>query len=341
MFSCFFPFTSGEFLFEKATANGTLSDTAVGVILLIIALFLLCVCLVLIVKTLHSLLRGQIAHVIRTFINADFPGKVCGYFTGYLAIAIGAVLTVLVQSSSIFTSSITPLVGIGVLTIDRMYPLTLGSNIGTTATGILAAFAQDSSSIHDSMQIALCHLLFNIFGIILYYPIPFMRIPIKAAKFLGTETAKYRWFAVVYLIVAFFIIPAVVFGLSLLSWIALAAVFIPIALMVLIITVIKVLQNKKPEVLHAKLQDWKWLPAPLRSLEPYDRFFMRITGNCAPCRRFGCCKAISEDQRDKYEESVEVVVKNENGHSNGGYDNMANGIKTTDVYYVRDGHTKL
>ena len=39
-------------------------------------------------------------------------------------------MTILVQSSSVFTSSITPLVGLGVISIDRMYPLTLGSNIG-------------------------------------------------------------------------------------------------------------------------------------------------------------------------------------------------------------------
>ena len=74
------------------------------------------------------------AKVIKKFVNADFPGY-CGYFTGYLAILLGAGMTILVQSSSIFTSTLTPLVGMGVITLDRMYPLTLGSNIGTTFTG--------------------------------------------------------------------------------------------------------------------------------------------------------------------------------------------------------------
>ena len=42
-------------------------------------------------------------------------------------------MTILVQSSSVFTSALTPLVGLGVISIDRMYPLTLGSNIGKQA----------------------------------------------------------------------------------------------------------------------------------------------------------------------------------------------------------------
>ena len=48
----------------------------------------------------------------------------------YVFIMVGTGMTILVQSSSVFTSAITPLVGMGVISLDRMYPLTLGSNIG-------------------------------------------------------------------------------------------------------------------------------------------------------------------------------------------------------------------
>ena len=92
------------------------------------------------------------ATIIKKFVNADFPG-VAGYFTGYLAILIGAGLTIVVQSSSIFTSTLTPLVGIGVIEIDRMYPLTLGSNIGTTTTAILSALANSGDKLLDSLQV--------------------------------------------------------------------------------------------------------------------------------------------------------------------------------------------
>ncbi|XP_059174209.1 sodium-dependent phosphate transport protein 2B-like [Physella acuta] len=106
--------------------------------MLVISLTILCLCLVANVKLLHSLLQGPTPLIIKKFINADFPGPL-GYLTGYLAIIIGAGLTIIVQSSCIFTSTLTPLVGIGVIELDRMYPLTLGSNIGTTTTAILSA----------------------------------------------------------------------------------------------------------------------------------------------------------------------------------------------------------
>jgi sodium-dependent phosphate cotransporter len=50
----------------------------------------------------------------------------------YVAMALGGVITFLVQSSSVFTSTLTPMVGSGVLSIERAYELTLGSNIGKT-----------------------------------------------------------------------------------------------------------------------------------------------------------------------------------------------------------------
>jgi sodium-dependent phosphate cotransporter len=43
---------------------------------------------------------------------------------------IGAAVTFVIQSSSVFTSTLTPLVGAGVFSIERAYILTLGSNIG-------------------------------------------------------------------------------------------------------------------------------------------------------------------------------------------------------------------
>ena len=251
-----------------------ISDTGVGIILLILSLILLCVCLVLIVKTLHSLLRGQIALVIRKTFNADFP-KPFGFLTGYIAILVGAGLTILVQSSSIFTSALTPLVGLGIVALDRVYPLTLGSNIGTTATGILAAFSSDELQL--ALQIALCHLFFNISGIIIWYPIPQLRqVPIKLAKALGNTTAEYKWFAIVYLFVVFFIIPGAIFGLSLAGWKVFAGIMAPIAVFVLAIVIINIMQSKKPYWLPNRLRSWEWLPKTCRSLEPYDRVASKV-----------------------------------------------------------------
>ena len=166
--------------------------------------------------------------MIKKGINSDFP-KPFKWLTGYVAILLGAGMTMLVQSSSIFTSALTPLVGIGVVTIDRTYPLTLGANIGTTVTSMLAALAA-TSKFRESLQIALCHLFFNISGIAIWYPLPFMRkIPVKGAKFLGNTTAKYRWFAFIYLVIVFFVFPAIVLGLSIAGWQVLVGVGVPVS----------------------------------------------------------------------------------------------------------------
>ena len=54
------------------------------------------------------------------------------------------------------------------------------------------------------------HLFFNVSGILLFYPIPFMRFPIRMAKLLGDTTAKYRWFAIAYMVIMFIILPLLV-----------------------------------------------------------------------------------------------------------------------------------
>ena len=131
--------------------NTSLSESAVGAILLVCSLVVLCVSLVFMVKILTRLLHGRVAESVKGFVNAEFPGK-AAYFTGYLAILIGAGLTILVQSSSVFTSAITPLVGIGIIDLERMYPLTLGANVGTTVTGVLAGLA--SSNIIPAMRVS-------------------------------------------------------------------------------------------------------------------------------------------------------------------------------------------
>ena len=64
----------------------------------------------------------------------------------------------------------------------------------------------------SDLQVALCHLIFNITAILIFYPIPFMRWPLGMCKVLGRTTAQFRWFAILYLFVMFFIIPGVVMG---------------------------------------------------------------------------------------------------------------------------------
>lgn len=303
---------TSDFLF----ANTGMTDGGVGAILLIISLVAMCICLTGMVKLLTSLLKGNLARIIKKVINAKFK-KPFGWVTGYLSILVGAGLTIIVQSSSVFTSSITPLVGIGVISLNRMFPLTLGSNIGTTTTGLLAAFASSGDKVNNALKLAICHLFFNISGIIIWYPIPVVRaIPINAAKALGNKTAKHRWFAVAYLIIVFFIIPAILLGLSLAHEWALWSVLILLGLIFIPVVIISCIQSRKPGALPEKLRTWDVLPEALHSLKPYDAWCNKI---CAPCMR-ASNKLRQKSTRNREQDPTDIAIRAQpNGKHNDGY----------------------
>jgi sodium-dependent phosphate cotransporter len=93
-----------------------------------------------------------------------------------------------------------------------MYPLTLGANIGTTVTALLAALVTEGSG---PLQVALAHLFFNVSGICIFYPVPFMRrLPINAARQLGKATRVWRGFPLLYIAIMFILMPIVFLGIS-------------------------------------------------------------------------------------------------------------------------------
>uniref|UniRef100_A0A3P9N9H0 Sodium-dependent phosphate transport protein 2A n=1 Tax=Poecilia reticulata TaxID=8081 RepID=A0A3P9N9H0_POERE len=269
-------FTISFFVCKHLFANSSLSDLAIGLILLICSLLVLCGCLILLVKLLNSMLKGQVSNVINKILNTDFPPPFT-WVTGYLALIAGAGMTFLVQSSSVFTSALTPLVGVGVISLERTYPLTLGSNLGTTGTALLAALASRAEKIAATTQVALCHFFFNLFGIMLWYPIPATRLPIQMALGLGRYAARYRWFAVLYLVLFFLLFPLVVFVLSMAGWKVLTGTGVPIIILIISVAMINFLQSRKPGFLPPKLQNWNFLPIWLTSLQPMDDLITRMT----------------------------------------------------------------
>jgi sodium-dependent phosphate cotransporter len=93
-----------------------------------------------------------------------------------------------------------------------MFPLTLGANIGTTVTGLLASMVSDSV---DALQVALAHLFFNVTGIVIWYPLPFMRkIPLNGARALGRATRRSKLVPIIYIAIVFFIIPILLLGID-------------------------------------------------------------------------------------------------------------------------------
>ena len=162
------------------------------IICFIVAFGLVILFLVLLVRLLRGASSGKLEILIDRYL-----------FSSAIASGVlGFALTVFVQSSSVTTSLIVPLVGAGLLTVEKIFPYTLGANVGTTFTAILASLV--TGSIY-SIQAAFAHLSFNILGIILWYPLRI--VPIWLAKQLGNVAARKRYVAVLYVLFVFFIIP--------------------------------------------------------------------------------------------------------------------------------------
>ena len=148
-----------------------------------------------------KLLKNMVLEKVEAFFDKYI------FKTAIRAMAFGVVLTILVQSSSITTSTIVPLAGAGVLTLRQIFPFTLGANIGTTVTSLLAAMVLNPTA----MIVAFSHLIFNIFGIIVIYPIKALRqIPMNAANKLAELAIRNKFIPILYLLVVFVLIPLII-----------------------------------------------------------------------------------------------------------------------------------
>jgi len=125
------------------------------------------------------------------------------------ALLVGLLLTVMVQSSSITTSLAVPLAGAGLLTLAQIFPYTLGSNLGTTITAILAALVTGNLS---AIIVAFAHLLFNISGIIIWWP--FKAFPIFLAQKFAAFSTKNKLIPVLYIVIIFFLLPILLILIS-------------------------------------------------------------------------------------------------------------------------------
>lgn len=128
--------------------------------------------------------------------------------SGILALGAGLVVTLLVQSSSTTTSLIVPLAGLGLLSLEEVYPFTLGANVGTCLTALLAALAVTQNP-EAALAIALVHFLFNIGGVLVFYGLPGLRnLPLVCARRLAHIAAHRRYWALIYLFTVFFLLPS-------------------------------------------------------------------------------------------------------------------------------------
>ncbi|CAN5654247.1 Na/Pi symporter [soil metagenome] len=152
--------------------------------------------LALITKNMRRLVAGGVEKVMN---------RVIGRGGGAIGILVGIGVTVAVQSSTITTSILVPLVAAGILTLPSAYPITVGANIGTTITALLASLAVLRP---EGLTIALVHLLFNVSAVAIIFPIRAIRlIPVRLAEMLAAQAVRRRIVVLIYALSLFLILP--------------------------------------------------------------------------------------------------------------------------------------
>lgn len=165
-----------------------------NVISLIIALILLFLSIKMLSKIIYTRLIGASKDRLKKYVFSN-PYKSFGW---------GTLVTAGVQSSSITTSLIVPLVASGRVTLTNSFPFIMGANIGTTITALLAAFNRSDAAI----SIAFVHVLFNLIGVLVFLPFPAVRrIPVTIAYRFGALTLDSRIIGFSYILLSFFLLP--------------------------------------------------------------------------------------------------------------------------------------
>ena len=169
-----------------------------GIVKILLGIALIMVSITYMGKIMKSLMVGKAKDLLHKSIG---QGPISG-------ITSGALMTVLVQSSSTTTSLMVPLVGAGVLKAREIYPFTLGANIGTCITALIAALGVVGINSGFALQIALVHLIYNVLGVTLIYGIPVLRnIPINLSYQLSVLAAERKVYGAAYVGGLFFVVP--------------------------------------------------------------------------------------------------------------------------------------
>lgn len=185
--------------------DGLLPEPWGGILLIVIGIAMILGVINFLGMLLKSVLVGQAQQVLHNAVGR-------GPFSGILS---GTLVTIMVQSSSTTTSLVVPLAGSGTLKIKQVYPFTVGANIGTTITALIAAFGFSGVEAQLALQAALVHMLFNVFAALVIFLIPFLRpLPPFAATRLAYLGAKNKIWIAVWVIGVFLLLPGSLIFLS-------------------------------------------------------------------------------------------------------------------------------
>jgi len=172
-----------------------IADSIPGDILTVVCSFiLLFTSIKLLTRVIQQSVIGSSKNKLRRYIF-EKPFKSFGW---------GLIFTAAIQSSSVTTALVVPLVATSKVRLINAFPFILGANLGTTITALIAA----SFSSEAALSIAIFHLLFNLIGVVLFMVSGVLRkLFVDFTKKFSITITKRRIVGLAYVLVTFFLLP--------------------------------------------------------------------------------------------------------------------------------------
>lgn len=119
----------------------------------------------------------------------------------------GTGITAVIHSSTVTTSLCVVLAATEKISPKKLFPFILGANVGTTVTALMAAIGRSETG----LAIALCHLLYNVLGVLIFFPVPVVRnFIVHLSRWFGETAQRNLSFAFGSLLILFFALPFLV-----------------------------------------------------------------------------------------------------------------------------------
>lgn len=175
-------------------SNGIVSLINNNIISLVVCFALLFISIKLLTNVIRKTVIGGSKNKLRKFVF-NKPFKSFGW---------GVLITAAIQSSSVSTSLLVPLVATEKIRLKHAFPFIIGANLGTTITALIAA----SFNSEIAMSIAIAHLIFNLFGAVLFMTTSILRnVFVNFIKKFSIVMTGNRLIGLGYILVMFFLLP--------------------------------------------------------------------------------------------------------------------------------------
>jgi sodium-dependent phosphate cotransporter len=153
--------------------------------------------------------------IISSLLKAQSPQAFSRFFfkSRVKSFVWGIITTAAIRSSTITTSVVVPIVSKRITSLKQASPFILGANLGTTITAFFAASLNQANG--NVMSIAMAHFLFNLIGVILFFPFASVeKIILFSAKSFAKVSASHKFVLLTFILCMFFFFPFLIIYLA-------------------------------------------------------------------------------------------------------------------------------